>query len=140
MQNVDQSHLVGLIRSVNLLRSEMLELEASDLTSPAEVPADRRASARNLIHYLALRRHDVRPLQSKLAGLGLSSLGRTEPHVLSSVDAVLNVRHKLAGSGENAPALDRAQDLREGASLLEKNAEAPAWRRSCRRPAVEAWC
>jgi len=48
--------------------------------------------------YLALRRHDIRHLQSELAALGLSSLGRTEPHVLSSLHAVFSILLKLAGA------------------------------------------
>ena len=47
-----------------------------------------RKSARNLLHYLALRHHDIRKLQASLAELGLSSLGRTESHVLASLQAV----------------------------------------------------
>jgi hypothetical protein len=39
-----------------------------------------------LIHYLALRRHDIRRLQEQLAALGLSSLGRMESHVLAGGD------------------------------------------------------
>ena len=49
------------------------------------------ASERNLAHYLAFRRHDHRGLQQRLADLGLSSLGRAEPHVLANVDKVLEV-------------------------------------------------
>jgi pyruvate kinase len=56
-----------------------------------------RDSARNLLHYLALRRRDLRPLQLRLGILGLSSLGRTEAHVLATVDAVLEVLHRLEG-------------------------------------------
>src|SRR5450631_1389303 len=51
--------------------------------------ADRDASARNLLQYLALRGHDLRDLQDRLAALGLSSLGGSEGHVEASVDAVL---------------------------------------------------
>ncbi|WP_417272499.1 pyruvate kinase [Celeribacter halophilus] len=47
-----------------------------------------RPSAQNLAHYLALRHADLTPLQPDLAGLGLSTLGRTEPHVRASLDAV----------------------------------------------------
>jgi pyruvate kinase len=47
------------------------------------------------LHYLALRRHDLRPLQLRLAALGLSSLGRAESHVLATIDAVLGVLHRL---------------------------------------------
>jgi pyruvate kinase len=47
------------------------------------------ASARNLAYYLALRRHDLRPLQMALMPWGLSSLGRSESRVLASLDAVI---------------------------------------------------
>jgi pyruvate kinase len=43
----------------------------------------------NLAHYLALRRHDVRPLQRQLMWHGLSSIGRAEGRVLPTFDAVL---------------------------------------------------
>src|SRR5215467_3039710 len=56
-----------------------------------------RESAFNLVHYLAVRRHDVRELQSELARLGLSSLGRIEAHVLASLQAVLRVIQTLRG-------------------------------------------
>ena len=55
-----------------------------------------RESARNLIHYLAMRRNDLRELQGELARIGLSSLGRAESHVLASVDKVLGILHKLS--------------------------------------------
>jgi pyruvate kinase len=121
MQNVNRPQLEELIQNLNLLRSEMLALEASGLSGATQVHPDHRASARNLMHYLALRRHDIRQLQSKLAGLGLSSLGRTEPHVLSSLNAVLNVLHKLAGSDQIEPVSGAAPQLGEGAAFLEKN-------------------
>ena len=56
-----------------------------------------RESAVNLVHYLAVRRHDVRALQDELARLGLSSLGRMESHVMASLQAVLRVLHTLLG-------------------------------------------
>jgi pyruvate kinase len=124
MQDVNQSQLEELIQNLNLLRSEMLELETSGLIAATEVHPEHHATARNLMHYLALRRHDIRQLQSKLAGLGLSSLGGTEPHVLSSLHAILNVLHKLAGSAESALASEAVPELVEGDALLEKNSEA----------------
>jgi pyruvate kinase len=54
-------------------------------------------SALNFAHYLALRRHDLRPLQRKLMGLGISSLGRLESRVLVSLDAVIVALASLAG-------------------------------------------
>ncbi len=42
------------------------------------VHPDFRRSAANLLHYVGLRRRDVRGLQLRLARHGLSSLGRAE--------------------------------------------------------------
>jgi pyruvate kinase len=51
-----------------------------------------RASARNLSHYLALRRRDLRPLRQRL-----SMLGRAEAHVLAMIDAVLDLLRRVNG-------------------------------------------
>ena len=47
-----------------------------------------RASARNLVHYWALRQHDLQDLQQTLSAYGLSSLGRSEPHVGASLEVM----------------------------------------------------
>lgn len=54
-------------------------------------------SARNLLHYLSLRQHDIRPLQQRLAVLGLSSLGRSESCVLATLNAVIRVLAAIVG-------------------------------------------
>jgi pyruvate kinase len=56
-------------------------------------------SAANLAHYLALREHDLAPLQRDLRRLGLSSLGRAESRVMPMLDAVLATLARLAGEG-----------------------------------------
>jgi pyruvate kinase len=66
------------------------------LAQHPELPSSRQQSARNLAHFLALRNHDLRPLQDQLAHQGLSSLGRAEPHVLASIDAVLRNLYRLS--------------------------------------------
>jgi len=55
----------------------------------ARVHPQQKRSAANLIHYLALRREDLRPLQDELHDAGLSSLASSESHVLRQVQAVL---------------------------------------------------
>ena len=84
-------------------------------------PAHRRSAA-NLVHYLQLRRHDVRDLQARLAAAGLSSLGRSEAHVLATIEEVLSVLARL--NGHESPA--RAADVgtAEGYELLAFNATA----------------
>ncbi|MDO8365751.1 MAG: pyruvate kinase [Saprospiraceae bacterium] len=55
----------------------------------ARVHAEQRQSITNLIHYLALRREDLRPMQDELHDAGLSSLASAESHILRQVQAVL---------------------------------------------------
>ncbi len=124
LQNANPSPLEELIQNLNLLLAEMNELESSSLAGLTQLHPNHQASARNLIDYLALRRHDIRQLQAKLAGLGLSSLGRAEPHVLSSLHAVLNVLHNLAGSDPITSAPKAAPQPAQGTTPLAKNTEA----------------
>lgn len=86
-----------LIRQLESLRREIGRQAESSRTEWAGLPPARRASAENLVHYLALRSRDLRPLQDRLARLGLSSLGRAEPHVLATLDAVLRNLYLLGG-------------------------------------------
>jgi pyruvate kinase len=124
MQNGNQPLTQQLIQQLNLLRSEMLQLEASGLLDSSGIHPEHRASAANLIHYLALRRHDIRLLQTQLASLGLSSLGRTESHVIGGLRAVIKVLNQLAGSADaclDPP--DGATAIGDGAALLQNNSE-----------------
>jgi len=122
---VDTERLQELIRQLDYLRSEMIHLEHSSQVRSASVPAEHRPSAANLMHYLALRRHDIRQLQAELAALGLSSLGRTESHVISALSAVIHVLSQLAGMEEIVPPEQAlAPSLGTGRKLLDKNTEA----------------
>ena len=63
-----------------------------------------RASAENLAHYLGLRTLDLRKLQLELGRLGLSSLGRSEGHVLQNLNQVA----RRLDDGLSAPRQQRA--------------------------------
>ena len=62
------------------------------------LPAELQESGRNLLHYLALRQHDIRDLQDALATLGLSRLGRAESHALGSIDVILDALHAMVAA------------------------------------------
>jgi pyruvate kinase len=125
MRNGDASRLHDLIQQLDLLRSEMLILEAESLPGESDVHPAHRPSARNLLHYLALRRHDIRELQEQLAAMGLSSLGRTESHVISALHSVMDVLAQLAGTeGPVREPRDVTVAPIEGQKLLEKNTDA----------------
>jgi len=91
-----------------------------------------RLSACNLLEYLALRRHEIRPLQEELAELGVSSLGRAESHVSAALSAVRLVLQHLSGA---APASLPASPLSfsEGRALLARFATRPLGSRPANR-------
>jgi pyruvate kinase len=97
LPDIESSHAGDLAETLTRIRADMVRAESLFPTLTAEVPDSRRESVRNLLHYLAFRHRDVRPLQDDLARLGLSSLGRAESHVLASLDAVLLPLSQLAG-------------------------------------------
>jgi len=122
MRDLDVPLLQDLSSELAALSSDMLKLESSLLQRPLEIHEAHRHSARNLAHYMALRRHDIRKLQSQLAQLGLSSLGRTESHVLNAVQTVHRVLNVLLGANDSLPTpTEPALEIGEGEELLEAN-------------------
>jgi pyruvate kinase len=103
MSGIPLNTLDRLAAALGDLRTRAISLENELQDEIAEVMPEHRASARNLVHYLALRQGDIRGLQPDLAGLGLSSLGRLESHVLSTLEAVLGALGALAGKPYERP-------------------------------------
>jgi len=119
---VRAARLDELIRRLTEIRGALTESEAAFEALRHEVDPSYRKSARNLAHYIALRRHDIRALQQELAEWGLSSLGRAEAHVMATLDAVLAAIHGIAGrSWEAVPS---ALAFREGNKLLREHTKA----------------
>lgn len=77
-----------LLRVIDALRRECASFEQARSRRVRAAHESNRESARNLLHYLALRRNDRRDLQRALAERGLSSIGRSEAHTLATLDAV----------------------------------------------------
>lgn len=75
--------------SLQQLRRSMLALEQSESALLAEVSSSYRASARNLLHFIAFHRSDHPGLQAALRQRGLSSLEGCDPHLLQTITAVL---------------------------------------------------
>ncbi len=63
----------------------------------------------------------MRELQADLAEIGLSSLGRSESHVLITIESVLNILLRLAGQERLRPAKHPALKFQEGMRLLEEH-------------------
>lgn len=106
-----------LLPSLMVLRDEALRVEQSFAEELSQIEPAYRASARNLLHYLGVRQHDIRNLQRDLASLGLSSLGVLEAHAMASLNAVVDVLGQLTGR-ELGREPDAPVDFRTGPLLL----------------------
>ena len=85
--------LKSLLDELMVLHSNIITRAENKLRSmPYKWPTqNRKYSAINLSTYLALRHHDIRPLQNKLAQVGLSSLGRCESNILNNIEHVIDI-------------------------------------------------
>lgn len=111
-----------LIEGLLTLRKDILAKEKQATGLIEKIHPDHVKSARNLLHYLAFRSHDLRAMQLDLTEWGLSSLGRAERKVQATIDAVLIALHQLTNKSwqpdEHPPIC-----FKEGRELLEKNTE-----------------
>lgn len=94
----------ALLDQLEAIEAHVLAFERRNLALLPAIHPRYRESARNLLHYVALRQLDLRRLQLDLARHGLSSLGRSEGAVLS---ALRQVRRRIA----EALDADRAEAL-----------------------------
>lgn len=112
------ARLASLAVELTRLAREMIEFEERYAYLLNDIDPQHRASARNLLHYLAMRQRDLRSLQTDLATLGLSSLGRSEIHALSSVLAVLKLLERLSNASPDPRRGDPPCDIASGVDLL----------------------
>lgn len=97
------------------------ELESKLASEISQVHPRLRDSARNLVHYIALRHADIRDMQRQLESLGLSSLGRAELHTMSSVRSVLKALESLY-FGETRDIAAEHRDFSRSARMLAEHA------------------
>jgi pyruvate kinase len=121
----DSHVLAELIDELGAIRTGCVEMEQAFAADLRDQHPSYRDSARNLLHYIALRRRDIREVQKRLASLGLSSLGRTESHVLDNLTAVSRILHHLVGRPWNEPgASTDGVDFAAGKTLLHQHTAA----------------
>ncbi|MCI4368110.1 MAG: pyruvate kinase [Thermoplasmata archaeon] len=109
----------SLVRRLERVRESLRTAEA---TADLRQFTERRESARNLLHYLAFRRFDLRREQARLAHLGLSSLGRSESHVLYNLESVLGWLEATATGERRDRARSPGLPPERGRALLAQNA------------------
>ncbi len=76
-----------LIQEISGITERLEKYEVKYSAELAAVHPKFAKSAVNLVHYRALRKEDLRPIQKKLANMGLSRLDKPEGHVMASLKA-----------------------------------------------------
>ena len=126
-ETISVSTIPALIQDVTALREAVLSAEARHKALLNSVLAHHVESARNLIHYVEVRSHDLRDLQERLSDVGMSSLGRMEAGVLGHLETVLSALHAQAGGVPPEPGdledLNTPLTPAQGRQILEDNAD-----------------
>ena len=123
---LDLSNPCVLLETLQKLRQIVFQ-DGQDIFNPWCSRIQRQvflSSGLNLAHYMALRRHDLRPLQTALVPWGLSSLGRSEARVMPSLDAVIATLGAICQvNPASLPSRPAIQEFLEGDRLLHQQTE-----------------
>lgn len=111
-----------LLEELQTLQNELVALESEYANLLQQVNPRHLASATNLVHYMGLRRKDMRSLQERLAAVGLSSLGRAESHVLPNLKAITTLLERALQRSSNNDFAPDLSTTTHGSSLLRTNA------------------
>ncbi len=82
-------NLEKLVKELEDIDSYMLRAEKEFGALIEKVHTGNKKIALNLLHYLALRSHDIRELQDNLHAVGLSSMASSESHIRGQLLAIL---------------------------------------------------
>ena len=119
-----QTELRALQAELQDLRDRVEQGARHDAVEWLRPDADRaRASVMNLLRYLHFRRSDLRLLQKRLSNQGLSSLGRSEGHLLHDLDRVLALLSGVLDGQWHPPQPDSGPCIDEGEALLSGNTQ-----------------
>lgn len=124
MHHTDAPQLYDLLDELLSLRREVVNDAQRRLTFFGNNYPEQNysKSACNLAEYLSLRQRDLRPLQDQLAILGLSSLGRSEAHVVSTLDNVIELLCRILQiNPEPDTNTITGPDYQEGLEILSGN-------------------
>lgn len=118
-----KKELQELLKELKKVLRRLDKFEKKYSKQLSKVHPDNYLSALNLIHYIALRSEDIRPIQIRLGKLGLSRLGRSEKHVLGSILALRHtLRSQLGGKLKSIP--NAKISINKGKKLLSRNTKA----------------
>ena len=113
----------GMIAQLDAIIARANDLEQRYAEELAAVHPDFKRSALNLVHYRALRLHDLRDLQNRLGALGMSRLGKAESHVMASVQIAKNILRGFLKPAKRIKKPHAEVSIKEGKRMLNSNAK-----------------
>jgi pyruvate kinase len=81
--------MAKLYKKLLKIKDTLIAYEEKHKKDLISVHPEFKRSSKNFLHYLALRKTDLKEVQLSLAHFGLSSLGRSESHVLANIEEVI---------------------------------------------------
>lgn len=111
----------ALIDEIEKIAEAVREHEKLYLSFLEHIHPRFRESARNFIHYRAMRSFDLRDLQKKLGNIGLSRLAKAESHVMASLLANIGILKALIGDKTKGNE-EACLSIKEGQKLLTTHA------------------
>ncbi len=115
------------------IRQHILDYENRLAPRIRQVHPAYAASARNLVHYLALRQLDLRPIQAELVTFGLSSLGHSHGFVMSNLDAIIGLLQSAGAASLPSRPYEPFVTFEQSRTLIERHTEALLGGRDRRR-------
>jgi len=91
-----QKKILSLLQKVEVLEDLALDAEMENKSLLMNIHPSNIASARNLLHYLAIRSQDIRSLQKDLSALAISSISHSESYSLSNLRKIEYLLSALA--------------------------------------------
>lgn len=127
---MDQENDIRQVKDVlQEILTELEYLEGQVVLISQQVNTVHTPSAKNLLHYLAFRRKDLRDIQQILARNGLSSLGRSEAFIKNSLENILQLAESCRPSKNTSSLTMKEADAIQEANLNNLLGPSPAGRK-----------
>lgn len=115
--------IAEIAEGLNTVVDAILRAEKEDKEILADVHEEYAKSAKNLVHYMAFRKFDIRRIQKGLRNLGLTRFANAEGHILASLTNTRFILQKLMDSEKDLGPKPKLS-IKKGKRLLTKNTKA----------------
>ena len=116
----NQKKILSLLQKVEALEKSALSLEQKNKSLLKHIYPDHLTSARNLLHYLAIRCNDIRGLQNDLSALAISSNSHSESYTLGNLQKIKRLLAVIAGM-QTTSVESNELTFSDSACLLKRN-------------------